>query len=66
MRKIMVITGSRGEWGYIRPILKLIDARDDLDYVLVVTNMHLLPSYGNSYKEIEADGFKIQHVFRWI
>jgi UDP-N-acetyl-D-glucosamine 2-epimerase, UDP-hydrolysing len=61
MRKIMVITGSRGEWGYIRPILKLIDARDDLDYVLVVTNMHLLPSYGNSYKEIEADGFKIHY-----
>ena len=61
MRKIMVITGSRGEWGYIRPILKLIDAHDDLDYVLVVTNMHLLPSYGNSYKEIEADGFKIHY-----
>jgi len=60
-KKIMVITGSRGEWGYIRPILKLIDARDDVEYVLVVTNMHLLPAYGSSYKEIEADGFKIHY-----
>jgi GDP/UDP-N,N'-diacetylbacillosamine 2-epimerase (hydrolysing) len=60
-KKILLITGSRGEWGYIRPILKLIDKRDDVEYILVVTNMHLLSSYGNSYKEIERDGFKIQY-----
>ena len=48
----MIITGSRGEWGYIRPILKLIRKRNDVKAVLVVTNMHLLPAYGNSYKEI--------------
>lgn len=57
----MIITGSRGEWGYIRPIMRLIDKRDDLQYVLVVTNMHLLPAYGSSYKEIENDGFKIHY-----
>ena len=57
----MIITGSRGEWGYIRPIMKLIDKRDDVQYVLVVTNMHLLPAYGSSYKEIENDGFKIHY-----
>lgn len=61
MKKIMFITGSRGEWGYIRPILRLIDSRDDVDYVLVVTNMHLLSAYGSSYKEIERDGFKIHY-----
>lgn len=57
----MIITGSRGEWGYIRPIMRLIDKRDDVQYVLVVTNMHLLPAYGSSYKEIENDGFKIHY-----
>jgi len=61
MKKIMVITGSRGEWGYIRPILKLIRQRDDVTAVLVVTNMHLLPAYGSSYKEIESDGFHIDY-----
>lgn len=61
MKKIMIVTGSRGEWGYIRPILKLIDKRDDVKAVLVVTNMHLLPAYGNSYKEIENDGFHIDY-----
>ena len=57
----MFITGSRGEWGYIRPILNLIKSRQDVKAVLVVTNMHLLPSYGNSYKEIENDGIKIDY-----
>lgn len=57
----MFITGSRGEWGYIRPILRLIEKREDVEAVLVVTNMHLLPTFGNSYKEIENDGFKIDY-----
>lgn len=61
MRKILFVTGSRGEWGYIRPILRLIDKTEGIDYRLVVTNMHLLPAYGNSYKEIEKDGFTIHY-----
>ena len=61
MKKIMFLTGSRGEWGYIRPILRLIERRDDVDYRLIVTNMHVLPSFGESYKEIENDGFKIHY-----
>lgn len=67
MKKIMFITGSRGEWGYIRPILRLMNERDDVQYILVVTNMHLLPSYGNSYKEIEMmdSKFIIRFICLW-
>lgn len=61
MKKLMFITGSRGEWGYIRPILNLLNQHEEAKAVLVVTNMHLLPSYGNSYKEIEHDGFHIDY-----
>ena len=61
MKKIMILTGSRGEWGYIRPIMKLANQRDDIKVILVVTNMHLLSSYGDSYKEIENDGFNIDY-----
>ena len=64
MKKMLFLTGSRGEWGYIRPILRLIRARDDVDYRLVVTNMHLLPAYGSSWQEIERDGFTIHHKVR--
>jgi GDP/UDP-N,N'-diacetylbacillosamine 2-epimerase (hydrolysing) len=61
-KKLLFITGSRGEWGYIRPILRLIDqAPERFGYSLCVTNMHLLPSYGFSLKEIEDDGFAVDH-----
>jgi len=60
--KLLFITGSRGEWGYIRPILRLCQKRKVVDYSLCVTNMHLLPDFGFSKKEIEADGFKVNHV----
>ena len=59
--KLLFVTGSRGEWGYIRPVLRLCETRKDVEYRLCVTNMHLLPSFGQSVKEIEADGFKVHH-----
>ena len=60
--KLLFITGSRGEWGYIRPILRLCQERSDIDFKLCVTNMHLLPSFGSSTEEIIDDGFKIDHT----
>lgn len=59
-RHILVPTGSRGEWGYIRPVLRLIDADPRLRASLVVTNMHLLPEFGTSRREVERDGFEIE------
>lgn len=59
MRKIVALTGSRGEWGYIRPILRLIDADPELEYGIIATNMHLLPAFGMSINEIRSDGFVV-------
>lgn len=59
MRHIGIITGSRGEYGYIRPIMREIEACGDLDYHLIVTNLHLLPDFGYSLQEIERDGFRV-------
>ncbi len=58
-RTITFITGSRGEYGYIRPILHAIERTPGLDYNIVVTNLHLLPEFGLSIRDIEKDNFKI-------
>jgi len=58
-RLIAVLTGSRGEWGYIRPVLRLIEQDEQLDYAIIATNMHLLPGFGMSVHEIERDGFRV-------
>ena len=58
-RKISVITGTRAEYGIIRPILKKIKANKKLDLCLIVTGMHLSKKFGRTINEIKKDGFKI-------
>ncbi|RYD59427.1 MAG: UDP-N-acetylglucosamine 2-epimerase (hydrolyzing) [Sphingobacteriales bacterium] len=59
MRKIGLLTGSRGEWGYIRPILREIEESQDMGYQLIVTHMQLLPEFGMAVNEIEREGFTV-------
>jgi GDP/UDP-N,N'-diacetylbacillosamine 2-epimerase (hydrolysing) len=58
--KILFMTGSRGEWGYIRPVLRLCRERPELRYSLCATNMQLLASHGLPVAEIRADGFEVE------
>ncbi|MDD4979799.1 MAG: UDP-N-acetylglucosamine 2-epimerase [Candidatus Omnitrophica bacterium] len=58
-RKICVFTGTRAEYGILRPLLIVIKNDPALKLQLVVSGMHLLPEFGSTYKEIEKDGFKI-------
>lgn len=60
-RRLLFITGSRGEWGYIRPVLRMIERSDSVSYAICATNMHLLPAYGHSVQEILNDGFTIDY-----
>ncbi len=59
VRRICVVTGSRAEYGLIQPTLKAIDNHPDLELSLIVCGMHLADDFGNTYTEIENDGFKI-------
>lgn len=59
MRKIAVFTGTRAEYGLLYWLMKTIQHDDDLHLQLIVSGAHLSPQYGDTWKEIEADGFKI-------
>jgi len=58
-RKICVITGTRAEFGLLKPVMKMIKGCDSLDLQVIVTGMHLLPEYGNTISEIKRTGIKI-------
>ena len=58
-RKICVVTGSRADYGLLRLVMKGIDAEPSLTLQIIATGMHLSPTFGLTYKEIEGDGFKI-------
>jgi len=59
IRKISVTTGSRSEYGILKPILKKISASKKLDLYLIVTGMHNSKKFGLTINEIKKDGFKI-------
>ena len=58
--KLLFVTGSRGEWGYIRPILEICN-QDGIEFEILATNMHLLPQHGNTVEEIIEDGFEVKY-----
>ena len=62
MNKVLVITGSRGEYGYIRPLLKYaFSSESKLKCDVLVTNMHLLDKHGYSLKEFKNDNIPVKY-----
>ena len=58
-QKICVVTGTRAEYGLFFPIMKKIQSSDCLELQVVATTMHFSEEFGNTYKQIEKDGFFI-------
>ena len=58
-RKICVVTGSRAEYGLLRLVMQGIKDDPELTLQVIATGMHLSPTFGLTYNEIEADGFSI-------
>ena len=58
-RKICVVTGTRAEYGLLYWLMKEINANKDLELQVIVTGMHLSEEFGNTYQQIEKDGFTI-------
>ncbi len=58
-RKICVITGTRAEFGLLKPVMEKIRESDTLELQIIVTGMHLVPEYGETINEIKKSGFSI-------
>lgn len=59
MKKVCIVTGTRAEYGLLKPVIDKIHKAQDLELQLVATGMHLSPEFGLTYKEIEADGYPV-------
>jgi GDP/UDP-N,N'-diacetylbacillosamine 2-epimerase (hydrolysing) len=59
MKKICVVTGTRAEYGLLRPLIKRLNNDKDIELQIIATGMHLSHEFGLTYKNIEQDGYKI-------
>lgn len=59
MKKVCVVTGTRAEYGLLKPLIERINNDNELELQLIATGMHLSPEFGLTYKAIEEDGYII-------
>ncbi len=54
-RKIACVTGTRADYGYLRPVMKKIEGEKELELITIATGMHLFEKFGNTIEEVEKD-----------
>ncbi len=59
MKKICIVTGTRAEYGLLKPVIEKVHKAEDMELQLAVTGMHLSSEFGLTYCEIEDDGYPI-------
>ena len=58
-RTICVLSSSRADYNHLYLLMKSLKESQIFDFKLLVTGMHLLKKYGDTYSELVKDGFKI-------
>ncbi|KKL80534.1 hypothetical protein LCGC14_2003800 [marine sediment metagenome] len=64
INKICIVTGSRSDYAYLKPIIEKIERSTKLEMFLVVTGIHLLEEHGNTFETIIKDGFHITKIIQ--
>lgn len=59
MKKIAIITGTRAEYGLLKPLMRKINHDPLLELQVYVTAMHLSPEFGMTVNEIKNDGLVV-------
>lgn len=59
MKKVAVFTGTRAEYGLLRPVIGLLFKSIVINPLICVTGAHLKEEFGNTVAEIESDNIKI-------
>jgi UDP-N-acetylglucosamine 2-epimerase (hydrolysing) len=63
-KKVVFITGTRADYGKIKPLIREMEQAAEFESAIFVTGMHMLARYGYTYIEIQKDGFS--NIFTYI
>lgn len=58
MKKILFLTGTRADYGKMKPLMKALDKDSEFQVFVFVCGMHLSETFGNTYREIQKDGYE--------
>lgn len=63
-KKVAFLTGTRADFGKMKPLIQVIENHNQFEAHIFVTGMHLLENYGYTLIEVERCGFKYISTFR--
>ena len=58
MKKVAVVTGSRAEYGLLKPLIAALD--EECLLTLVVTGSHLSPRFGDNHMDLPRDAVLVR------
>jgi UDP-N-acetylglucosamine 2-epimerase (non-hydrolysing) len=62
---LAMVTSTRADWGLLKPLAKQLTSIEAIDFHLIVSGTHLLPSFGQTVSEIISDGFTDIHKVKF-
>ncbi len=57
-RKILFVTGTRADFGKLKPLMKRVELAPAFSCLIFATGIHLLARYGSTINEIHKAGFR--------
>ncbi len=64
MKKVLFISGTRADFGKLKPLIEKVRTEPNLQYSVFATGMHLLSKYGSTINELYKSGFS--NVFQYM
>lgn len=64
IRKILFLTGTRADFGKLKPLVRAVEDDADFESEIFVTGMHVLARYGYTVQEIQNGGFR--NIFAYM
>jgi UDP-N-acetylglucosamine 2-epimerase (hydrolysing) len=58
VRRVLFVTGTRADFGKLKPLIHQVAGLDGFDYQIFATGMHMLARYGSTITEIYRSGFE--------
>jgi UDP-N-acetylglucosamine 2-epimerase (hydrolysing) len=63
-KKLVFITGTRADFGKLKPLIDVVENSDLFDCYIFATGMHTLKRYGHTYSEIKKLKYKNLIVYK--
>ena len=61
-KRILFITGTRADFGKIKPLVSVVNSMQNMESTLFVTGMHTLKKYGNTMMDVQ-NNFKNTFIY---